>query len=267
MKDAIKYDGNNFVVWRARFEAAAAEKDLAINLKEARPDDGREAQAAWDARELKLRGKLISWLDDTHVRRVAAIKTVNESLTYLEGRAVQRGGQAQGRLRDRWCDMVMGDKESAQAWLDRVRTMAEDMEAAGITLGGGELTAKMLSGLPRTDADWRMTKIVIQGRSDFGDLTDEQIADLLLAAQESRDADGKKGSLGLANAAGGGDKKCFKCGKPGHVKAECKAKDKSKFEGTCNNCKKSGHKAADCYAKGGAKEGQGPRHRGKATAH
>ena len=50
------------------------------------------------------------------------------------------------------------------------------------------------------------------------------------------------------------EKKCYGCGKKGHLQKDCPSKKKGKkptgkFEGECRRCGRKGHKGAACFAK------------------
>jgi len=242
---AVQFNGTNFKVWLARFSGHVADKGLQENLRVERPAEEGEPQALWDAREEKLRGKLTEWLDDDHLKRTMNFATTKEAVAFLEGRAAQRTGQGKGMLRAQFSALQMAKDQQVKSWISAVLDKAEDMAAAGIALGEGEVKDKLLSGLPQA---WATTKKIILGRADYDALSEAEIIDLLLAEHESLEAQGdtKDRANQLAMAA-------LKLDNDNDNDVN-EQEIHPKFRGNCHNCGKKGHRMADCWAPGGGKE-------------
>ena len=72
---------------------------------------------------------------------------------------------------------------------------------------------------------------------------------LAVTTQFSKEAENE---LDTEEIAGIGDRKCYRCQKPGHIAKDCRQKKKEgteKKDGNCNYCGKSGHWVRECFKK------------------
>ncbi|XP_067870587.1 uncharacterized protein [Heterodontus francisci] len=71
--------------------------------------------------------------------------------------------------------------------------------------------------------------------------------------------DQQQGSKIEVRVAAGTQKRCYTCGRRGHMAKNCKVPKNGQTNNRCMNCRKPGHRRKDCWAPGGGKEGQRPR--------
>jgi hypothetical protein len=133
-------------------------------------------------------------------------------------------------------ELSMGSEEAVSTYAARALNLSEQLAAIGETVSDKQLAMAVLNGLPEG------FEVTVQNILTSGDALEVNsiVSKLLLVENMGRSRNSRR----VAEAAAAfyqhvegsrGGPKCWKCGKPGHTKAQCRSKKSVDFGGlaTC----------------------------------
>lgn len=234
---------DNYATWAVRMRMFLVHKGLGHTIVQ---QEGFEVTAEDSVNALALIGLHV---EDPHLHAISVCNTALEAWQMLEA---TYKGKSQARvlqLRRELTALKKGAAEPLTVYVARAQALAADLTAAGHAVQPTEVAYAVLAGLPH-EYDMAVTVLETTGQ----ELTVQSLLPRLLPIEQRVRAAGDQDSAALVarfGARGGQssarEQRCFRCGKPGHVAAECSKPDMRK----CYLCGKPGHVAKHCTAGSG----------------
>lgn len=217
-------DTDKYAAWSAKMEFLLKVKGLwsAISSEET-------VNATVDAKALAQIGLHVK---SFHLGTVRRAKSAKEAWDALAGVYQAKSNAKRLQLKRELNALVKGRGEPLTRYLTRATDIRDQLLAAGYEVKDEEIVMSLVAGLPKEFDN----VVAVLEYSDKPLKLDEILAKLLLAEQRFTRSD--KGEdhayLGRVDTAGrykpstrgaeGSNKGCWYCGKPGHIKTECRKK-------------------------------------------
>ncbi|TPX57652.1 hypothetical protein PhCBS80983_g03710 [Powellomyces hirtus] len=215
-----KFTGENFHLWKFKMQAMLKAKSL---------------------KEEKAMAALVLSLGDEQLMHVQNAATAAEVWRKLKVVVHERKGIANKLyLRCKFLTVVMKDGDGMLEHINKVKMMAQKLEAIGAQVDNEDIITTLLYSLPES---FESLNVSLESRAD--DLTLEFLTARLLLEETHRsdgqDSGGKDGrafygrsriSNTTMKKAGG---PCFYCGKEGHFKKECRKRHMTSKRAWLNN--------------------------------
>ena len=232
---------DNYATWAVRMRMYLVHKGLGHTVGQ--QGEGAEVSADDSGKALALIGLHV---EDHHLHAISACKSALEAWMMLEN---TYKGKSQARvlqLRRELTALKKGSGEPLTVYFARANALAADLASAGHTVQPTEVAYAVLAGLPH-EYDMAVTVVETSGQ----EFTLQTLLPRLLPIEQRWRAEHEHDSTALvAKFSGRGGKpepRCYRCGKVGHVAAQCDKPDTRK----CYNCGKPGHVAKHCTAGAG----------------
>jgi hypothetical protein len=245
-----KLDGSNFHAWKFKMRMVLEDKDLwdIVDGSEERP--AGDAGKLWDKRARKALATIALSLKDSELVHVRQCKDPKEAWMKLSEVYETKGLANRLFLRRKFFTAQFLDGDSMQSHINKVNTMAEQLEAIGAPVSSDDIAMTLLCSLPES---YDNLIVALESRAD--DLTVEFVTARLLQEEARRKESGSQ----KADAAF-----FSKTARNKNYRAKSIRPKRDKSKDKCNYCGKVGHWAEDCY-KRLAKEQDGQHRANKAS--
>lgn len=227
-----QFEGDNFEHWKYRVEVFLDMEGLKEMLTTKPPEDAaRLVDHKKD--DKKAKAYLVSFISDTHLEYVRGKETAEEMWSSLIKNFAKSGAASQNYLRRKLLNMKYEEGTEMRDHFKRFDECARELKSAGAMLAEGDLVSHMFLTLPPSfDA---LTTALENLKAE--ELTLDLLKNRLLLDEEKRKGRNSEfeQSRDVAAFVGQTNKKadakpkkfngkCFKCGKYGHTKKECRSK-------------------------------------------
>jgi transposase InsO family protein len=259
-----KLTEDNFFTWVVEAEAALAVKGLWSVIEEDEEFRALDAKAQ-RKKQQEARGYLILFISQSVRERVIAEPTPKKMWEKLYERFSQKTDERKASLIEQLTSAEQKRDESVAAFVARVETLQRRLkEGHNEAVSDSVLMGILLKGISSKFGQ------TIEALRCLENLKLETVKDKLIAADErmwnsgegSRDSGGQvnyaKGDQGSKQGSGRDSRRCYSCGKVGHVAKYCRQKTSKDGRGEkkCYECGLRGHLAKDCpQRKGGDANG------------
>ena len=241
-----KLDGTNFVNWKHRMGMLLEEKDLweVVIGEETLPSTASpQDQEKFNKKQRKALIMITLSINDKELSHVRSCKTATEAWNKLVAVHEAKGIANRLFLRDQLRHAKMEEGEKMLDYITRVRNLVEKLDAVGMPIKDDEVVLTLLGGLPKS-----YTPLVVALESCSNLLLEDCCTRLLHeelrrhSRNEVGDGEaaffGKQGRCKEGNRGGNNGRPqesntrgassasqprlCFYCGKPGHMKKDCR---------------------------------------------
>ena len=225
-------DIHNYATWKIRMKADLVSRDLwAVTSEVGRP----ETRAASAGASEKALSRIILYVKDQHLAKIARCKTAKEACDMLAAEFESSSMARQLQLRRRLHTLSKGPIEPLTSYFGRAKTLWNDLSAVGHEIGETEIVWAVLAGLPEK-YDVIFTVLMVK---DAEELTLEKVNPVLQQVNdrdaEREDQEAKSEAYFVrGNSRGNGRggqlphgrdrsdfRTCYTCGQRGHVMANC----------------------------------------------
>jgi len=210
--------GSNYLVWAMKMEAILSLRKLIRAIEERKPEDTatEKLKADWETRNQEAVAYIRLHLSDEQALQFAAEKNVRDLWS-----KIKRAYAAEDQKIDASNDLKflrMGERESVSDYIARARGLVTKCASLGLEVSFRELAYYTVRGINNQYKDIR--EILKTQR----DKSLEEIQEILKEKEkEILRKDGRRGET--KNAAyvvqKGNIKRCYICGKPGHLAKKC----------------------------------------------
>lgn len=146
-----KFDGSNFVVWKAQVEAYMRVKECWQALSLPRPTGDKpekiQAQSNWDEQDQIARAILLLSLSDEQAMMVCHLTTASQIWKRLVDAHEQHSQASRVVLQRQFFEVCMKDKEKVIEYVSRVQSIYNQLVQAGVMMNEETLVGRIVSGL------------------------------------------------------------------------------------------------------------------------
>jgi hypothetical protein len=275
-------EGENWSIWKAKFQALLEYKGLQIAIEQPESTEGKKASG-------QAKALMILHTADAYVKLLIGEPTAAKAWKKLEENFEKKSNARVIQLRKKLTSMKLMGRQTIAEYLGEIHEIKVDLEAAGQTVSDMELAVHALNGLPEEYTT--LVEILEMGETELNlDIIQPKLmqreqkrklqAEIGAAEEELEDSKAKGVAAAYAAKMEGSSKgqgrahlsrdelrnssnewgrsselrgrssetrTCYGCGKAGHIKAECGFRDAE-----CESCGKRGHTEAVCRAQDGA---------------
>jgi transposase InsO family protein len=223
-----KLDVDNYATWSTRMKFLLVSKGLWTPVTGVAPVD-----TASDQKALALIGLCVR---DHHLTTLASSNTSKEAWEALESIYKAKSTARRLQLRRELNTLKKEATEPLTKYVARARGIQDQLIAAGHTVDSDEVVWSVLAGLP---AEYDTVVTILESGDKTPDL-DEALSKLLAVEQRTAKSGtdhtkafftSKLSRNWRGTSARPASKECWYCGKPGHLRADCKKKKRDEQEG------------------------------------
>ena len=227
-----KFKGPNYHLWKFKMKTLLKDKGLWDIVEGTRvaPEaslDSGNALKEWRKKEDKAMALIVLALGDEQLMHVQSAGTSAEAWQKLGAVHERKSLANKLYLRRQFLTVKMEEGEKMLDHINKVKVMAQQLEAIGAQVNDEDLVTTVLYSLPQS---FDQLIISLEARAD--DLDMEFLTARLLHEETRRGQKGEDGGVagkafnanGIARRQQRGPKKgkCFYCGKEGHFKSDCR---------------------------------------------
>lgn len=212
------------------------------------PSDGKaEEYEKWMNKDAKAQSILVTRISEKVLAQIVSCQTSKEIWNKLHTVFEQRGELSVHILQQKFFSMKFEEKETVTEFLGRFESLLCKLKNVKAEVSTSMAITKITSSLPSQYQHFvsAWESVPAEKRT-----MEELTARLLI--EEQRATTCMQDSNESAALASRSSRKCFQCGKTGHIKRNCKNKVKSNI---CVYCKRSNHKSVDCWFKNSKNKG------------
>ena len=233
-----KFDGTNFHNWKFKMQMVLEERDLwEVASGEVKMEHCTSTldQATFKRKSRKALAVICLAMEDSQLPLVRSAVGAHDAWSRLEGHFEKRSLANKLFLRRRFFTTMMDEGDDVLAHINKVKTLAEQLDAVGAPVSEDDLVITLLGSLSES---YQFLITALESRSDT--LTWELVTSRLLHEDMKRKEQGG-GAEGIAHGQGqafvtrdGGKRKgrqvqkpssaCHYCGEHGHWIAKCPAR-------------------------------------------
>jgi len=233
-------DTDNYATWSVRMRAVLIQKGLWQAVQDTGAATGAECAASAEA-DQKALALLILCVKDHHLAAMSACATACEAWTSLESVYKSKSVARRQQLKRELNHLKKLPTEPVTKFVGRARALWNDLAAAGEKIEEADIVWAALNGLPAEYA----TLIEVLETTGSPLKLDEALSKLLKVEQRIVSKDEVAGAYvarsgqqrfssrvqpagrsavrsSAARSSTVEQRKCYYCGKPGHIKAECR---------------------------------------------
>jgi hypothetical protein len=262
--------GNNWSIWKAKFQALLEYKGLMVAVDEPNFVEGRKASG-------QAKALMILHTEDAFVKLIVGESTAAKAWEKLKQNFEKKSNARVVQLIGKLTNMKLGENQTIAEYLGEFREIKEDLEAAGQTVSDLQLAVHALRGLSKgyktlreilEAGDFELSLDTIQPKlmqreqtlrlqsENRGKLVDEaQKAAFAARARRNKGSEESFGSPGERSwgssrfrSSGFERRTCYACKEVGHIKENCRFQNAE-----CHGCGKTRHTKAVCKARQGEK--------------
>jgi hypothetical protein len=270
-----KLGGDNWSIWKAKFQALLEYKGLFVAIEEPETEDGKKASK-------QAKALMILHIEDVFVKLIVGEPTAAKAWLKLKQNFEKTSNARVVQLTGKLTNMKLGEKQSIAEYLGEFRKIKVDLEAAGQTISDLQLAVFALRGLPKEYDTLReileagemelsldtvqpklmqreqTIKLKAESKTAHAEVAEEGQAAAFMAKQRYWGSSGAGKGSSRELRANSDTRSCYGCGETGHIKLNCRFR-----KADCENCGRRGHTRAVCrqpaerseraaYAKGNA---------------
>lgn len=237
-------DVDNYGEWRGQMVPYLTYLGFYAAIEEPASDEGKKVDA-------KCRALIILKCKTFHHSEVEDKKTAKEVWDELETLYKKVSNSRIAQLKIALQSLKMEANEPVVKYIARTRALASELKGAGKPVAEDDLAINVLNGLT---GDFKSLRTILLNGSEELNLSVIQSKliehDQALDLDEEKEEEEKQTTMAFAarhqnssraNGAHSGERSCFGCGKPGHIKKRCRTTGPE-----CYKCGKRGHLEREC---------------------
>lgn len=232
----------NWTAWSFKIKIILRAADLMSVIEGTSPTTEGEDREKWKRKDAKAQGMLVTSISEKVMPQIVSCKTAKEIWDKLHTIYEQRGELSVHILQQKFFSIKFEENESVSQFLGRFESLLSKLKNLNAevsqTMAITKITLSLPSQFQHFVSAWE--SVPAEKRT-----MDELTARLLIEEQRATSKHGEEESSALVLKSAG---KCFQCGKTGHLKKDCKSKNRGNNI-HCNYCKKSNHKSKYCWFK------------------
>lgn len=213
-------DVDNYATWRVRMKCILITKGLWSAIE---CDENATPDASVDKKALAQMGLYVK---EHHLTVLDRCKTAKEAWELLEKTYQAKSNARKRQLRKALTTLKMGASEPLTKYVARAKEIQDQLRAAGHEVSDQEVAWSLLAGLPSqydtvvtvletgSDSDVSLDDILPKLMPVEQQLVERKMGEMALAAQRKWRADKERERERET-------RKCFVCGKPGHIAKDC----------------------------------------------
>lgn len=245
-------DKDNWQQWQFVVRTLLEDDDLVLAVcegtkkKPADSNENRDALAAWNKADKIARRLIVTTIESKPMELIMSLTTAHEMWNKLSTVYDNKSSENLSFVQKQFFDFVWLEGESVAHNLSKIEQLAAKLKALDSEVKESMLITRILSSLPKNFVYFHSAwDSVSEDKKTLENLTARLMAEELRMPTQGVF---KKSAALIADAPVKKEnqqnsfnddkkKKCFNCGKPGHIKKKC-------FR--CYHCKEKGHKSFNC---------------------
>ncbi|KAJ0904157.1 putative RNA-directed DNA polymerase [Helianthus annuus] len=231
-----KFNGTDFAWWRMQIEALFGKCDLDVVLEEKPTGMDKVAEAIWNSKDKKARGKIILALTRSVAFNIMKETTARDMLEALSNMYEKPSAGNRVFLMRELFNMRMNEGSSVADHINEVNSILSRLATVGMKLDDDTQAVVLLSSLPDS---WSGFVTTVTETAGTGNLKFDRVRDSVLGEDVRRRNTGggstsgmfsvsrgrgnnrSSGSRGKNLSKAGKNVRCWNCGEKGHVKNGC----------------------------------------------
>ncbi|KAJ0805654.1 putative RNA-directed DNA polymerase [Helianthus annuus] len=231
-----KFNGTDFAWWIMQIEALLGECDLDVVLEEKPAGMDKAAEAIWNSKDKKARGKITLALTRSIAFNIMKETTAHDMLTALSNMYEKPSAGNRVFLTRELFNMRMNEGSSVADHINEVNSILSRLATVGMKLDDDTQAVVLLSSLPES---WSGFVTTVTETAGTGNLKFDRVRDNvlgedvrrrntnggstsgMLSVSRGRGKNRSSGSRGKSLSKAGKNVRCWNCGEKGHVKNEC----------------------------------------------
>ena len=247
-----KFNGKDYKSWRYLLMLVLEAEGLDSLIEK----DNRKTDAASKRDNARAKLLIAGSLHQSHLSYAQNSTSASGLIKALDEMYLEKGTAGRVQLRTAWQNLRMKDGEDLEAHLRKFDQLTGDLRSLGVDLNDEQVFDQLLMSMPKS---FDVTVQILESMSDCGlEIAKGKLRnqfERMRPAPESAQADSTPSNSSFVAS----NVKCYKCGKMGHVRSQCRSKRSVKqsdrqSEGTrnerepvkCYRCGGKGHVSRDC---------------------